>query len=108
MASTLDDRREADKADLASSKCTSCHRRHQPGRCERQMQPRWLTGDLVIKEPLTALREGWSGRRGIVIGVRRSNGGDRLPEAVYPYVYYVFFQDEKFEGPLFQSELHDA
>lgn len=47
-------------------------------------------------------------RRGVVIGVRRSNGDDRLPADVYPYVYYVFFQDGKFEGPLFQSELHDA
>lgn len=69
------------------------------------MQPRWLTGDLVAKEPMSM---GRFHRRGMVIGVRRSNQDDRLPPEVYPYVYYVFFQDGKFEGPLFQSELHDA
>lgn len=69
------------------------------------MQPRWLTGDFVAKEPMSL---GRYHRYGIVIGVRRSNQDDRLPVEVYPYVYYVYFQDGKFEGPLFQSELHSA
>lgn len=71
------------------------------------MQPRWLTGDLVAKEPMSM---GRYHRRGVVVGVRRANqtGDDRDMAQVYPYVYYVFFQDGKFEGPLFQSELHDA
>ena len=69
------------------------------------MQPRWLTGDLVAKEPMTM---GRYNRRGMVIGVIRSNSDSRLPADIYPYVYYVFFHDGKFEGPLFQSELHDA
>lgn len=49
-------------------------------------------------------------RRGMIVGVRRANqtGDDRDMAQAYPYVYYVFFQDGKFEGPLFQSELHDA
>jgi hypothetical protein len=72
------------------------------------MQPRWLTGDFVVKEPIVASRGGWSGRRGIVIGVNRANPANNHLAQVYPYVYYVFFQDGKFEGPLFQSQLHDA
>lgn len=68
------------------------------------MQPRWLTGDLVAKEPMSM---GRFNRHGMVIGVTRANQGSHLAD-VYPFVYYVFFQDGKFEGPLFQSELHDA
>jgi hypothetical protein len=73
-----------------------------------QKQPRWLIGDLVIKEPMTMPRTGRDGSLGIVIGVRRSNRSDTLPAEVYPYVYYVYFQDGGFEGPLFHSQLHDA
>ena len=72
------------------------------------MQPRYLTGDLVLKEPVVAGHGGWTGRRGMVIGVTKSNGVDNHLSDVYPYVYYVFFHDGKFEGPLFQSELHGA
>lgn len=68
--------------------------------------PRYLTGDLVIKEPLRDLLAGRA-RPGIVIGVSRANHDDRMAE-VYPYVYYVYFQDGKLEGPLYQSELHRA
>ncbi len=70
------------------------------------MHPRWLNGDMVIKEPIVAGPNGK--RRGIVIGVRRSNESSILPADIYPYVYYVFFHDGKFEGPLFHSQLHDA
>lgn len=67
--------------------------------------PRWLTGDLVAKEPMSM---GKYRRRGVVVGVRRCNADDRLSAQVYPWVYYVFFQDGRYEGPLFQSELADA
>lgn len=63
-----------------------------------------MNGDLVVKAPQTALTQ----RRGIVIGVRRSNESAVLPPEIYPYVYYVYFQDGQFEGPLFHSQLHDA
>lgn len=68
------------------------------------MVPHYMTGDLVIKEPMTAL----SKRLGIVISVRSSNSSSVLPTSIYPYVYYVYFRDGKFEGPLFHSQLHDA
>lgn len=57
-----------------------------------------------MKEPRTA----FSRRLGIVVGVRRSNENAVLPPEVYPHVYYVYFQDGQFEGPLFHSQLHDA
>lgn len=69
------------------------------------MQPRYLTGDLVAKEPMSG---GKYHRHGMVIGVTRSNNVDNHLKDIYPYVYYVFFQDGKFEGPLWQSELHSA
>lgn len=67
--------------------------------------PRWLTGDFVAKEPMSG---GQYHRRGVVIGVTRANPDTNHLAKVYPFVYYVFFLDGKFEGPLFQSELHDA
>jgi len=69
------------------------------------MQPRWLTGDFVAKEPMSG---GNYNRRGMVVGVNRSNPTNNHLSDVYPFVYYVFFHDGKFEGPLFQSQLHDA
>ena len=74
-----------------------------------QGQPRWSTGDLVLREPAYAMMPSkLGGRRGMVVGVTKSNGIDNHLANVYNYVYYVFFHDGKFEGPLFQSELHDA
>lgn len=72
------------------------------------MSPRYMIGDLVLKEPISRGASGWTGRSGMIVGVRRSNHDDRLPADVYPFVYYVFFHDGKFEGPLFHSELHGA
>jgi len=56
---------------------------------------------MVIKEPQTAVYK----LRGIVVGVRRSNQNAILPPEIYPYVYYVFFNDGILEGPLFHSQL---
>lgn len=69
------------------------------------MQPRWLNGDLVAKEPMSG---GKYHRHGMIVGVTKSNAADNHLKDIYPYVYYVFFLDGKFEGPLWQSQLHDA
>ncbi len=65
-----------------------------------------LPGDLVKLRFNTRV-----GMLGIVIAVTscidRASISSAKPSN-YQRVYYVFFHDGKFEGPLFQSELLDA
>jgi len=90
-------------------RCVDCGKRHEPGRCCRKNQPRWLNGDLVRREPVTALSAKYGSNVSMVIGVMKANPGDNHLTHVYPYVYYIFTpSSEAFEGPLFQSQLTDV
>lgn len=64
------------------------------------MSPRYLTGDMVQREPLQA----GVFRPGIVVAVNRSNASHMPPE-IYPFVYYVFTPGVGVTGPHFYSEL---
>lgn len=80
----------------------------------RQVRPRYLTGDMVQVEPVTAM----SFRPGIVVCVRQANS---VPDAhirnmsnIYPWSYWVFFPEgpddgrsgRGLRGPFLQTELH--
>lgn len=67
------------------------------------MVPRWLTGDLVAREPKASLD-----CYGIVVAVQKSIAAKNHLSDTYPFVYYVFFGDGNIEGPLFQGQLSDA
>lgn len=73
-----------------------------------QRLPKWLTGDLVVRD---SIRSRDANRRGIIVSVRNANpivwSDNEHNSFLGQYVYYVFFQDGKLEGPLFQSELSD-
>jgi len=62
----------------------------------------WLTGDLVTINPQYYKVVGSYTRMGIVIAVVQANN---TTSNFNQNVYYVYFHDGKFEGPLFQKEL---
>jgi len=73
--------------------------------CERPMLPRFLTGDLVEVQPVTAM----SFRPAMVISVQQSNN---VPDAhvrgldnVYGWSYWVMFTDGKIQGPLMPTQV---
>ena len=77
------------------------------------MRPRYMTGDMVQIEPVTAM----SFRPGIVVCVRPANdvpdGHIRNMSIVYPWSYWVFFPEGSSDkrsgvglrGPFMSAEL---
>lgn len=69
--------------------------------------PKWLTGDLVTRYSYE--KKGTS-RRGMIVSVRNATQTSDVRQTYWnfgQYVYYVFFQDGKLEGPFFQNELSE-
>jgi hypothetical protein len=71
-------------------------------RGRRLTQPRFLTGDMVTIQSRVDCQ---TSCYGMIVGVMAANKCNNHISDVYPYVYYVYMQDGKFKGPLFQNEL---